>query len=590
MNKEKENTLGWLFSQVGDKKNIFIFSIITALLSVLCGLLPYYLVANIVAKLLQGEKNIKVYSYLVTFMLVAYLLKVIFHAISTVNSHKATFAILSNIRKKCTDRIARMPLGDVLARPVGELKSTIFERIDAIETTLAHVVPEFTSNLIAPLVILISIFFINWKMGLATLVTFPLGILCIMGMMIGYDENFSRVLKATKSLNDTTVEYIGGIEVIKVFGKADSSYEKFVAAAKEGEESYVSWMRKCNIYFTFAMVLMPATMLSVLPIGAIATMHGSINMVDMIIIIIYSVALIDPLITVMSYSDDLKQIGAIVQEVKAILDAPELNRPLLLEETHDVHNASITLKNVHFAYQEKEVLHGINMKIKSGEYVALVGPSGSGKSTIAKLIAGMWDVDEGEIEVGGIDIRDIPLGLYQDKIAYVSQNNYLFNETIKDNIRMGSIDGKATDEDIVNVAKRSGCHEFIMSLENGYETIVGSGGGHLSGGERQRISIARAMLKDAPIVILDEATSYTDPENEAIIQESVAKLVHGKTLIVIAHRLSTIMHADRIFCICDGNIYEEGKHQQLIDNNSLYKKMWMAHMSAKDQEMGDKND
>lgn len=587
---DKEKIFDWLFGQVGDKKDIFVFSIITALLNVIFGLLPYYFVADIVAKLLQGEKDIQIYGELISLMVVAYLLKVIFHEISTANSHKATFAILANIRKQCTDKLARMPLGDVLARPVGELKSTIIERIDSIETTLAHIVPEFTTNLIAPLVILVSIFFINWEMGLATLITFPLGLVCIMGMMVGYDKNFGRVIKATKVLNDTAIEYISGIEVIKVFGKADSSYEKFAAAAKEGVDSYVDWMRKCNIFFTFAMVLMPATMLSVLPIGAVFVMRGSLTMIGMITIIIYSVALIDPLITVMSYNDDLKQIGTIVQEVKEILNAPELKRPQSLKEENNVKDASIVLKNVCFGYKEKEVLHGINMEIKNEEYVAFVGPSGSGKSTIAKLIAGMWDAKQGSIQVGGLDIREIPLDLYQDKIAYVSQNNYLFNETVRNNIRIGKTDGKATDAEVEEVAKRSGCHEFIIGLENGYDTVVGTGGGHLSGGERQRVAIARAMLKDAKIVILDEATAYTDPENEAIIQESVAKLVSGKTLIVIAHRLSTIKNADKIFCICDGHVVEEGTHQQLIDNKRLYKKMWDVHMSVKDKKMEDEND
>ena len=580
---KKENTFVWLFGQTGDKKSAFLFSIVTALLNVICGLIPYYLVADLVRRLLQGEKNLQIYGKLALGMLLCYLLKVAFHEISTATSHKATFAILANIRKQCTDKLARMPLGDVLARPAGALKSTIFERVDAMETTLAHIVPEFTTNLIAPFVILISIFFINWKMGLATLVTLPLGFACFMGMMIGYEANYSRVLKAIKALNDTAVEYISGIEVIKVFGKSESSYQKFADAAEEGAQSYVNWMRKCNIFFTFSMVLMPATMLTVLPVGALMVKSGSLSMTGMITIVIYAVALIDPLITVMSYNDDLEQIGVIVKEVRELLDAPEMVRPDVLDAKKEPQDAGITLTDVHFGYQEKEVLHGINMNIPSGGYAAFVGPSGSGKSTIAKLIAGMWDVRGGSITVGGTDIRDIPADRYQELVAYVSQNNYLFNETIRENIRMGKVNGRATDEEVEEAARKSGCHDFIMGLEHGYDTVAGSGGGHLSGGERQRISIARAMLKDAPIVILDEATAYTDPENEAVIQESVARLVADKTLIVIAHRLSTIRNADRIFCIQDGKICEEGTHDELIAENGLYKAMWDAHMRVKDQ-------
>lgn len=222
----------------------------------------------------------------------------------------------------------------------------------------------------------------------------------------------------------------------------------------------------------------------------------------------------------------------------------------------------------------------MNLQIKEGTVNALVGPSGSGKSTIAKLIASLWDVKEGSIEIGGVDIRKMPLDEYNRKVAYVSQDNYLFDDTIRENIRMGNLN--ATDEEVEEVAKKSGCHDFIMGLEHGYDTMVGSAGGHLSGGERQRISIARAMLKDAPIVILDEATAYTDPENEAVIQSSVARLVRGKTLIVIAHRLSTIADADRIFVVEDGRIAEEGTHEQLLENGKLYSKMWKSHIGVKD--------
>lgn len=241
---------------------------------------------------------------------------------------------------------------------------------------------------------------------------------------------------------------------------------------------------------------------------------------------------------------------------------------------------AVSLCDVTFGYNEKQVLHGVNLQIKEGTVNAIVGPSGSGKSTIAKLIASLWDVKSGSIKIGGIDIRSLSLEEYNRKVAYVSQDNYLFDDTIRENIRMGKLN--ATDQEVEEVAKKSGCHDFIMGLEHGYDTVVGSAGGHLSGGERQRISIARAMLKDAPIVILDEATAYTDPENEAVIQSSVARLVQGKTLIVIAHRLSTIADADRIFVVEDGKIAEEGTHEQLLKNGKIYSKMWKSHVGVKD--------
>jgi ATP-binding cassette subfamily B protein len=255
-------------------------------------------------------------------------------------------------------------------------------------------------------------------------------------------------------------------------------------------------------------------------------------------------------------------------------------RPEALEKAFC--GGDIVLNDIHFSYDEKEILHGISMTVHKGEFAALVGPSGSGKSTVARLIASLWDVSSGSITLGGVDIRDIPLDDYNDRIAYVSQDNYLFEMTVRENIRLGNQTG--TDQEVEEAAKRCGCHEFIMGLENGYDTIVGASGGHLSGGERQRIAIARAMLKNAEIIILDEATAYTDPENEAMIQRSVAKLVEGKTLIVIAHRLSTVKNADRLYVINDGAIEEQGTHEELLAKAGLYSNMWAAHISAKDGE------
>lgn len=473
-----------------------------------------------------------------------------------------------------------MPLGNVISQPSGALKSTIVERIDSIETTLAHILPEFTTGIGAPIIIIIYTFIISWKLGLAALITVPLGIICYALMMFGYEENYARTVRATKALNAVTTEYINGIEVIKVFGKAQSSYEKFAAAAKESASSFVDWMRKCNVYMTFAMCIMPATMLSVLPIGGIMAIHGTISTADFITVIILTVGLIEPLIGVMSYSDDIAQMDTIVTEVRNILDAPEMERPEKL--TKNISGGDIVLDDVHFSYSDKEILHGISMTIHSGEFIALVGPSGSGKSTVARLIASLWDTDSGSISLGGVDIRDIPLNEYNKKIAYVSQDNFLFDLSVRENIRLG--DQSATDKEVEEAARKCGCHDFIMGLEKGYDTVVGTSGGHLSGGERQRIAIARAMLKNADIIILDEATAYTDPENEALIQRSVASLVKGKTLIVIAHRLSTVKNADRLYVISDGNIEEQGTHDELLAKNGLYSSMWTAHISVKDGE------
>ncbi len=404
-------------------------------------------------------------------------------------------------------------------------------------------------------------------------------------MRIGYDKNFNRTVKATKELNDTAVEYIGGIEVVKVFGKAKSSYEKFVAAAKEGAASYVDWMRKCNLPFTFAMNIMPATLISVLPIGGLLVRNGSLGAADFILVIILAMGLITPIINVMTYQDDIAKLKTVMNEIVSIVDAKEMPRPQ--RNRSEPKNNDIHMENVRFGYGEKEVLHGIDLTFKEGSVNALVGPSGSGKSTIAKLIASYWDVDSGKITFGSSDIRDLAADDYYKRIAYVSQDNFLFDMTVCENIRMGN--PVASDEQVEQAARECGCYDFIMTLENGFNTVVGSGGGHLSGGERQRISIARAMLKNAPIVILDEATAYTDPENEAIIQGCVARLVKDKTLIVIAHRLSTITDADQIIVVDNGKIDSTGTHSELLGKCELYKKMWNSHISVRDSLKGGEN-
>ena len=586
MNNEKQRSpFSWIWEFAGEHKPVYALSVTFAVAGVICGILPYFLVGDIVKKLLDGIRDIDVYTKNIIIIALLWAGRCIFHSISTSLSHKATFTVLGNIRKRCCEKLSRVPLGYVLDTPSGSLKNIMVERVDTIETTMAHIVPEFTSNLLVPLGLLVYLFVLDWRMALASLVTIPIGLIFFGGMMKDYEVNYQNAINKTKALNDTAVEYIGGIEVIKAFGKAQSSYEKFVVAAKEGADCYIEWMRGCNLYFNIALAVFPATMLSILPIGGLLYKGGSLEADVFVQVIILSVGLIASLMSVMSYKDDLARLGTIIGEVTGIITQPELPRPE--KTTAQPKNYSITLENVTFGYHEKEVLHGINMEIKEGTVNAFVGPSGSGKSTVAKLIASLWDVKSGRIKIGGTDIREISSTDYNKMIAYVSQDNFLFDQSVMENIRMGR--QSATDEDVIEAAKKCGCHDFIMQLEKGYDTIVGGAGGHLSGGERQRISIARAMLKNAPIVILDEATAYTDPENEALIQSSVAKLVKGKTLIVIAHRLSTITDSDRIFVIKDGNVNSSGTHEELLQRNGLYADMWNAHISVKDTAGGEKN-
>jgi len=564
--KKAQSPIAWVLGQTGDHGGQYVLSVVLAIIGVAFSLAPYFVVIAVVQGLMNGVKDFSFYLNRCLIMAVFWLGRVLFHALSTATSHKATFAVLGEIRKKCMEKLTRMPLGTVLEQSSGALKNTLIERIDSIETTLAHIVPEFTANLLIPIIILVYIFTVDWRMGLASLATVPLGMFCYVFMMAGSAKFYQRTVTATKALNDTAVEYIGGIQVIKVFGKTKSSYERFMHDAYEAAHSFIDWMRASIIPFTFAMVIMPATMVSVLPIGGLLVKNGSLSAQDFVTVIILSVGVITPIITMMSYSDDFRTMGTIFGEVRAILDAPEMIRPA--EGEVPVKN-DLELKDVRFAYQEKEVLHGVSMTIPEGRFAALVGPSGSGKSTIARLIASLWDVSDGSITLGGTDIRQIPQEAYADKIAFVSQDNYLFNMTVRENIRIGR--PSATDAEVEEAARQSGCHDFILGLENGYDTLVGSSGGHLSGGERQRISIARAMLKAAPIVILDEATANVDPENENELMRAIQALTKEKTVIMIAHRLKTVEHADQILVVDHGRIVQQGDHESLMAEEGIYK-------------------
>ncbi len=581
--KEK-TTVQWLMEFAAPYKGRYTASVLFAVLGVLCGIAPYFVISDMIISLLQGDKDFSIYLMKGGIIALLWIARSLFHMTSTTLSHKATFVVIAGVRKRLADKLVKLPLGFVVDTPSGKLKNIMVEKIDSIEPTLAHVMPEMTANILGPAGIILYLFLTDWRMALASLITLPLGFLCYMGMMAGYEKNYANYVEKNKNLNETAVEYIGGIEVIKAFNQSASSYEKFTNAAKEAAFSAINWMKKCNLYFSVAMGVFPSVLVGVLPIGFLFYRNGTLSVNTFILIIILSLGIMGPLITAMSYTDDLAKIGTIVKDIAGVLSLSEMERP---DREKKIDRYDIELKNVSFTYGTKaengkslHVLENINLLIKEGTVTALVGPSGGGKSTIAKLIASLWDTTQGEILIGGVSEKQIPLAQINDMIAYVSQDNYLFDDTIRNNIRMGN--RKATDREVEQAAKRSGCHEFILELENGYETQAGGAGGHLSGGERQRIAIARAMLKDAPIVILDEATAYTDPENEALVQASVARLVQGKTLLVIAHRLSTITDAERIVVIKGGQIEAEGTHEELLRKSRLYSNMWNAHTDARD--------
>ena len=558
----------------------FITSVILAVLSVASGIVPYFAVARMVNLLISGEKNFSIYLAWGAAALIAHLLKSILHGISTRCSHEATFHVLSELRQAVADKLTRVSMGYLTDTPSGRLKTTMVERVEQMEVPLAHIIPEMTSNLLVPIAIVVYLFLLDWRMALVSLITIPIGMLCYMAQMKEYPKKYGAVVQASKHMSATTVEYIGGIEVIKAFNQSAASYGKFTQAVRQSADLMLDWMKSTQGCSALMMTIWPAVLIGVLPIGCVFYRNGSLTAPDFITIAILSLGIVGPLVAAIFLTDDFSKIATITGEICAVLSEPDLERPVQKKELHGM---DIGLRDVTFAYKDKQVLNGVTLNIRQGTTTALVGPSGSGKSTIAKLIASYWDAGGGSITIGGEDVKNLPPEQVMDLIGYVSQDNFLFNVSVRENIRMGR--PEATNEEVEAVAKAAGCHEFIMGLDHGYDTVVGGAGGHLSGGERQRVAIARAMMKNAPIVMLDEATSYTDPENEAVLQDAIGRLTRGKTLIVIAHRLSTITDANQIAVVDKGKILDAGTHDELLKRCPLYAQMWAAHTQVKDTDM-----
>lgn len=580
-NKKEQSTASRLLRFAGPYKGKYILSIFLSVLGVASGLVPYYAAAQMLIGLIGDEREFSFYLMWGAVAAIGYIAKSCFSILSTSVSHTATFHALRDVRKQIVDKLNRMPMGTLLDTPSGQLKDILVDRVEGLETPLAHLLPEMSANVLVPIFIIVYLFVLDWRMALISLITIPVGMAFMATILKTYPQQYEGSVKINQQMNNAVVEYVNGIEVIKAFNQSAASYGKYSDAVRENASYLYNWMKSCQWAMASYNAICPAVLITVLPAGVLFYAAGSITAANLITIIILSLGIVGPLIAASNFADSLGAVGTVVGEIATLLDGPELVRPV---EPVKLDGEEICLHDVSFSYKENgdNAISHINLSIKPGTVTALVGPSGSGKSTITKLIAGFWDVGSGSITLDGKDLRKIPQKQLANQIAYVSQDNYLFDDTIRENIRMGR--SSATDEEVEQAAKAAGCDAFIRSLENGYDTNVGGAGGHLSGGERQRIAIARAMLKDAPIVILDEATAYIDPENEAIVQKAVSKLVAGKTLIIIAHRLSTITDSDNIVVMQDGQISSMGTHEELLKKSALYKEMWQAHIGAKDGE------
>ncbi len=577
---EKQSPVRRIWQLGQDEHGRLITAVLLAVAGAVCGMVPYFAAAKIITLLLAGETVLAAYTPWLLAALAGYLARTALYNGALALSHRATFSILKTIRQLLLAKLPRLPLGAVTDTASGQLKQTIVDQVDSMETTLAHLFPEMTANITAPLLTLIFLFVLDWRLALLSLAVFPVAFFFMMTVMGGYAKDYAGAVQATNEMSSAVIEYIRGIEVIKAFNQGAKSYARLTDKVRANAQYYYDWMRRSQLGMSMAYAFFPAQMLTVLPLGWVFYTHGTLTAGTFITVIILSLGMSAPIVAAFNFVDTLAQVGTTVSQVDAILQAEEQQHGSV-PVTFTGHG--IEVQNVSFGYHDgQEILHGVSLSIPQGGMTALVGPSGSGKSTLAKLIAGFWDAPSGTITMGGHNLRDIPLTQLYDQVAFVSQDNYLFDDTVRENIRMGR--RGATDAEVEAAAHAAGCDSFIGQLERGFDTPVGGGGAHLSGGERQRIAIARAMLKDAPVIVLDEATAYIDPENEAVIQKAVARLVKDKTVIVIAHRLSTITDADNIAVVNGGRIEAQGTHEQLLAACPLYRDMWQAHMGAKDGE------
>lgn len=588
MKQQKDNWVKILFSFAAPCKGKMALSVFCAILSVAGGFIPFWAVYEILLAFIN--QNVTLNGILIWCLVGAagYLLRVACHGISTILAHISAYTILEGIRLKIADRLMKAPLGEVIGRRIGYLKNIIMDKVEDLEPPLAHMIPELTSNLLLPVAIFIWMLVIDWRMGLAVLISPVLAMIPMFFLMRNYNSQYAAYMEANNHVNNIIIEYVEGIEVVKAFNQSTSSYEKFVNAVQSFKEFTLAWFKSTWKSMNLMMAIMPTTLLGVLPVGLLLVQNGSISPAELAMGIILSLSIVGPLMKATTFINEAKSMEYAVEAANELLNLPVL--PDSGKIVSIPHN-DIALKHVTFSYdgsEQNEVLHDVNLELPEGSFTALVGPSGGGKSTIARLIARFWDVTGGSITIGGKNVKELSIRQLSELVSFVTQDNFLFNCSLKENIRLGN--PNATDEEVYAAAKAACCDEFIVRLDKGYDTPAGDAGKRLSGGEKQRIAIARAILKNAPIVILDEATAFTDPQNEDKIQKSIMALSKGKTLLVIAHRLSTIQNADQIVVLKKGRIVDCGKQEELLKRCPLYADMWKAHIGAKNWSVSEKKE
>ena len=567
-----------LLQIAGQRKGLLFTSCILAVLHSVLSLVPYALVFYIIKELTKRVPDFSLtYSY-VSYAIGAILISMLAFFLSGVLSHIAAFNILYGLRKTLTNKVGALPMGYLSHRNSGAFKKIISDDVERIETFVAHQIPDFVKAVALPLLTISYLFKEDWRLALISCL--PLVVLAlIMPLMLGKKNQHltEKYHHSLEELSSGIVEYVRAMPVMKIFQQSAETFEKYGKKVYTFHRFVSDWIRHSSAPFAIFMSFASNAMLPVLALGLYLYFRQGVSLPTLLLFLILGTGYMRPLFVMSNMVMQLQLIEQGVQQIDAILTQPILPEGKTSEQPQ---NHDICFDQVSFAYEaDRYVLEDISFTAKKGTITALVGPSGAGKSTVGQLLSRFWDVTKGRITIGGIDIREFPTEVLMRQVSFVFQDSFMFQQTMYENIRMGM---DKTQDEVIAAAKAAQLHDFIMSLSQGYETRFGQSGVHLSGGEQQRFQLARAILKDAPILVLDEATAFADPENEHKIQVAFAQLIRGKTVFVIAHRLSTITTADQIIVFEKGHINTVGTHSELLEHSPLYKRMWDAHNRAKE--------
>lgn len=556
----------------------YVASVSLAIAGVFFGLVPYYIAYRLLIGLPAG------YSYRellvgTVLILVFFVLQLLTHNASTAISHKTAFRILEQVRGAITDKMLRLPLGELQAKGSGHFHHMLIDGTERLEYPLAHAIPETTSSVLLPLGIVSLLFAVDWRMALSVLLPAALTLLAYLPMYIGIMNEFANTYYTSlERMNGQIIEYIRGNKEIRIFGQEEKSYGRYTEAIRTYESSTLKLYHRMHIVAAPATVILSSILVAVLCTGGALYAQGQLSGYIFLLSVLLSVGIGASLLKFTEFMDNFYHLKNGKRLINSLLSAPELRDGA----QEALENNRIELRNVSFAYEKEPVLRDVSLVFEEKQKVAIVGPSGAGKTTVANLLARFWDVTGGSSTLGGVDYRDLSLSALMSKISYVTQDTFLFNLSVMENIRLG--DPAASDAQVMQAARQAQCAEFIEALDDGYHTVVGNDGARLSAGQRQRIVIARAILKNTPILILDEATAYADMENQQKIQASLQALCQDKTLIIIAHRLTTVTGCDQIVVLEDGKVNAVGTHEELLGSCVLYQNMWNFHRSGQAEE------